>query len=82
MRQLLNINENDRDLVLELLRLVSRRVREIDQEVTVIGTALAQNRITPRMAIDWSECVAPGCIAEVHLSLIESPEIVPSEAVA
>jgi len=77
-----SVNKDDRAYVLDLLRLVSRRVREIDQEVTTIGTALAQNRITPQMAIEWSECVAPGCIDAVHLSLIESPEIVPSEAVA
>jgi hypothetical protein len=64
------------EFVLDLLRLVSRRLKAIDQEVTALGTALAQGRLPPNIALKLIEQIAPGCIDAVYLSLYEgvSPE--------
>jgi len=65
------INQDDHELVLQLFRMVSRRVKEIDAEIMFIGTVLDQKRILPREAIEWLEEVAPGCIGTVYLSLFK-----------
>jgi len=67
--------ENE-EFALDLIRLVSRRVKEIDQEVTTVGTALSQGRIPPHIALQLVDQIAPGCIDAVYLSLFEgvSPE--------
>ena len=68
--------QQDREFALELIRICSRRLKEIDQEITTIGTALAQGRMPPRVALMLVDQVAPSCIPAVYLSLFEgvSPE--------
>jgi hypothetical protein len=64
------------EFALNLIRIVSRRLKLIDEEVTAIGTALAQGRLSSREALNQVEAYAPGCVDAVHLSLYEgaSPE--------
>jgi hypothetical protein len=64
------IDEDDREYVLQLARIVSLRLREIHQEVIATGVALAQKRIDPRLALQMIEDFAPGCISAVHMSLV------------
>jgi hypothetical protein len=68
--------KDDQEFALELIRIVSRRLREIDQQVATIGTALSQGRMPPHVALTLVEQIAPGCIDAVHLALFEnvSPE--------
>lgn len=68
--------KEDAEFALDLIRTCSRRLKQIDQEVTTIGTALSQGRMPPRIAVTLVERVAPGCIDAVYLSLFEgvSPE--------
>ena len=68
--------QQDTDFALELIRIASRRLREIDQHVTTIGTALAQGRMPPRVALQLVDQAAPGCIDSIYLALFEnvSPE--------
>jgi hypothetical protein len=54
--------QQDREFALELIRICSRRLKEIDQEITTIGTALAQGRMPPRVALMLVDQVAPSCI--------------------
>jgi hypothetical protein len=61
----------DAEYALTLIRIVSRRLKLIDEEVTALGTALAQGRLPPNIALNLVEQIAPGCIAAVHLSLFE-----------
>ncbi len=60
------------EFALELIRIVSRRLKLIDQEVTAMGTALAQGRMPPGIALTLVEQIAPGCIDAVHRSLYEN----------
>jgi hypothetical protein len=64
------------EFALDLFRLVSRRLKEIDQDVTTLGTALAQARLAPSIALKLLEQIAPGCIPATYLALYEgvSPE--------
>jgi hypothetical protein len=64
------------EFALDLMRIVIRRLKEIDQEVTALGTALAQGRMPPDIALKLVEQIAPGCIDKIYLSLYEgvSPE--------
>jgi hypothetical protein len=61
---------------LDLIRLLSRRLKEIDQQVVTIGTALAQGRLLPSSALKLADRIAPGCIDVIYLSMFEgvSPE--------
>ena len=59
------------EFALDLIRLVSRRLKEFDQGVTTIGTALAQGRLPPNIALTLVEQIAPGCIDAVYLSMFE-----------
>jgi hypothetical protein len=59
------------EFALHLIRIVSRRLKLIDEEVTAIGTALAQGRLSSREALTQVEAYAPGCVDAVHLSLYE-----------
>jgi hypothetical protein len=67
------------EFALDVIRLVSRRLKEIDQEVVTIGTALAQGRMPPRIALNLIEQIAPGCIGATYLSLFEDVLPEPSE---
>lgn len=61
-------NEADTDkqeFVLATLRCVSLRVRLIDHEIAAAGMALKGGLISPEMALEWVEEVAPGCISIV-----------------
>ena len=61
---------------LDLIRLLSRRLKETDQQVVTIGTALAQGRLPARVALKLVEQIAPGCIEAIYLAMFEgvSPE--------
>lgn len=55
---------------LSLIRVVSRRLKYIDEEAISIGVALDQGLITPTKAREMIEVVAPGCLDSVALDLI------------
>ncbi|MGC2318512.1 MAG: hypothetical protein WA615_18790 [Bradyrhizobium sp.] len=61
-----------REFVLAALRSTCLRVRLIEKELEQIGTALKEQLISPNMALEWAEAVAPGCVgfipANVHAS--------------
>lgn len=59
-----------KEYTLLLLRVVSRRLKHIDEEVISIGVALSQNLITAAKAREMTEDVAPGCIDAVALSIL------------
>ena len=50
------------EFVLAALRRTSLRVKLIDNEITTIGAALKGGLISPDVALEWAEEVAPGCI--------------------
>ena len=52
-----------RDFVLAALRSTCMRVKLIDNELAMIGTALKGGWITPETALQWAEDVAPGCVS-------------------
>lgn len=60
-----------KEYTLSLIRVVSRRLKHIDEEVVSIGVALGQGLITPARARQMTEDVAPGCIDAVALSILE-----------
>jgi hypothetical protein len=68
--------KQNREFALVLIRTVSRRLKLIDEEITAIGTALSQERISAREALALVEVAAPGCVDSVLLSIFEgaSPE--------
>ena len=53
------------DYVLAVLRATCVRVRLIESELHTIGVALKGNLISPEMALECAEEVAPGCAAVV-----------------
>jgi hypothetical protein len=59
------------ELALDLIRICSRRLKEIDQEITTIGIALSQERMPSRIALKLVEQLAPGCIDAIYLALFE-----------
>ena len=59
------------EFALVLIRTVSRRLKLIDEEITAIGTALSQDRLSSREALGLVEACAPGCVDSVFLSLFE-----------
>jgi hypothetical protein len=63
--------KEDQEFALDLVRIVSRRLKEIDQEITTIGTALCQGRMPPRVVLMLVDQIAPGCIDAVYLALFE-----------
>jgi hypothetical protein len=63
--------QQDADFALELIRICSRRLKEIDSHVMAIGVALSQGRLQPRIALQLVERTAPGCVPAVYLSLFE-----------
>ena len=67
-------NTPSREYTLSLLRVVSRRLKHIDEEVISIGVALSQGLITSTKAREMTEEIAPGCIDAVALSILEGAE--------
>jgi hypothetical protein len=59
------------EFVLATLRSVSLRIRLIDNEIAAAGTALKGGFISPEMALDWVEEVAPGCIGYLPAEFAE-----------
>jgi hypothetical protein len=58
-------------LSLALIRVVSRRLKHIDEEVVSIGVALSNGLVTAAKARELVEDIAPGCIDAVALSILE-----------
>lgn len=59
------------EYTLSLIRVVSRRLKHIDEEVCATGVALSQGLIDAKKARAMVEEVAPGCIDAVALSILE-----------
>ena len=60
-----------KDYTLALIRVVSRRLKHIDEEVISIGVALSNGLVTAAKARELVDDVAPGCIDAVALSILE-----------
>jgi hypothetical protein len=58
-------SSTDTELTLVQLRTVVSRVNLIAAEVTEIGMMLKAGSITPAIARQWTEQVAPGCLTVV-----------------
>jgi hypothetical protein len=56
---------SNQDYVLAVLRATCVRVRLIESELHTIGVALRDNLISPEMALECAEEIAPGCAAVV-----------------
>jgi hypothetical protein len=61
-----------RDYVLAVLRATCVRVRLIESELHTIGIALRGNLISPEMAIECAEEIAPGCAVVVATTPMEA----------
>ena len=55
--------DSRRDFVLAALRSTCMRVKLIDNELAMIGTALKGGWITPETALEWAGDIAPGCVS-------------------
>ena len=64
-------NSPSKEYTLSLIRVVSRRLKHIDEEVIATGVALSQGLIGAKQARDMVEIVAPGCMDLVALSILE-----------
>ena len=62
------------EYTLSLIRVVSRRLKHIDEEVIATGVALSQGLINAKRAREMVDDVAPGCIDAVALSILEGAE--------
>jgi hypothetical protein len=58
-----------REFVLAALRSTCLRVRLIEKELEQIGTALKEELISPNMALEWAEVVAPGCVGFIPVNV-------------
>jgi hypothetical protein len=68
------MGEPSKEYTLALLRVVSRRLKPIDEEVVATGVALSQGLIDAKKAREMVEEVAPGCMDAVALSILEGAE--------
>jgi hypothetical protein len=59
------------EFVLATLRSVSLRVRLIDNEIAAAGAALKGGLITPEIALEWVNEVAPGCVGYLPAAFAE-----------
>jgi hypothetical protein len=57
------------DFVLAVIPCAHSRVRLIENELALIGTALKGRWITPETAVEWCDEVAPGCLSAVSDSM-------------
>ena len=55
-------DQSNRDFVLASLHCTCLRIKLIENEITAIGTALRGGLISPDLALEWAEEMAPGCI--------------------
>ena len=62
--------EPSKTYTMALLRNVSARMKQIDQEIISVGVALSEGLITASKAREMSEDIAPGCLNAVALDLI------------
>ena len=69
VRNLATDVEARRDYVLQALRVTSRCLKMIDEEVILIGVLLKKGFISPTTAVELTEEVAPGCINVVAESI-------------
>ena len=67
-------NVPSKEYTLSLIRVVSRRLKLIDEEVIATGVALSQGLIDANKAREMVNEVAPGCIDVVALSILEAAE--------
>lgn len=65
------MTEPAKEYTLPLIRVVSRRLKHIDEEVMATGVALSQGLIDTKEAREMVEDVAPGCMDAVALSILE-----------
>lgn len=63
VRNLVPDSASRRDFVLAALRSTCLRVKLIDNELAMIGTALKGGWISPETALEWAEDIAPGCVS-------------------
>jgi hypothetical protein len=63
-----------KEYTLSLIRVVSRRLKHIDEEVVAIGVALSHGLIDAKKAREMVGEVAPGCIDAVALTILEGAE--------
>jgi hypothetical protein len=63
-----------KEYTLALMRVVSRRLKHIDEEVIATGVALSNDLIDAKTAREMVELVAPGCIDAVALSILQKGE--------
>jgi hypothetical protein len=59
------------EFVLATLRSVSLRIRLIDNEIAAAGTALKGGLISPEIALEWVNEVAPGCVGYLPAAFAE-----------
>lgn len=59
------------EYVLAVLRATCVRVRLIESELHTIGIALRGNLISPEMALECADEIAPGCAAVVAATSVE-----------
>ncbi len=59
------------DYVLAVLRATCVRVRLIESELHTIGIALRGNLISPEMALECADEIAPGCAMVVAQNPVE-----------
>jgi hypothetical protein len=57
-----------REFVLAALRSTHLRVKLIANEIGEIGIALKGELISPDMALEWAQDVAPGCVGFVPVN--------------
>jgi hypothetical protein len=62
------------EYTLSLIRVVSRRLKHIDEEVIATGVALSQGLINAKRAREMVDDIAPDCIDAVALSILEGAE--------
>jgi hypothetical protein len=62
------------EYTLSLIRVVSRRLKHIDEEVVSIGVALSNDLITATKAREMVDDIAPGCIDAVALSILQGAQ--------
>jgi hypothetical protein len=60
-----------KEYTLSIIRVVSQRLKHIDEEITSIGVALSHDLITPAQATEMTEQIAPGCVDVVALSILQ-----------
>jgi hypothetical protein len=60
--------ESRREFVLASLRVTRGRLHLIMTEIDAIGAALKEGFISPDLALEWAEEVAPGCIGFIPIT--------------